>query len=382
MPDSILDRVAPGIKGIKPYQPGKPIGELEREYGVSNIIKLASNENPLGPPESARQAYRDCAVELALYPDGNGFDLKQAIARRHVVEPSCVTLGNGSNEILVLLAETFLTPEREAVYSQYAFAAYPIAVQCTGAKACVAPAGSADGKMPLGHDLDAMRACINERTALVYIANPNNPTGTWVADSELRRFLGDVPGHVIVIIDEAYWDYVDAGAYPDTTQWLNEFPNLVVTRTFSKAFGLAGLRVGYSISSPEIAGALNRARQPFNTSIPAQAAALAALSDSAHIQRSIEVNNDGLQFLSHAMDEMGLPCAPSVCNFILVDMGRPSAGIFDALLRAGIIVRPVKNYGLPHHLRISIGLPEENARLVHALRKVLDAEAGATGQFR
>ncbi len=377
MTDSVSDLIAPGIRGISPYKPGKPIAELEREYGVSNIIKLASNENPLGPGEKARQACRDCIADLALYPDGNGFDLKQALASRHGVAPSCVTLGNGSNDILVLLTETFLVPGREAVHSQYAFAAFPIAVQCTGASARVAPACEPDVDFSMGHDLQAMRECIHEHTALVYIANPNNPTGTWLSGSELRAFLKDTPGHVVVIVDEAYWDYVKESDYPDTTQWVNEFPNLVVTRTFSKAFGLAGLRIGYSVSSPEIADALNRVRQPFNTSIPAQAAALAALSDTLHMEKSVAVNNTGLTALSAALDDLGISYVPSVCNFVLADMGRPSGSIFEALLRAGIIVRPVDNYGLPNHLRISIGLPEENARLIRSLGEVLEKLFGA-----
>ncbi len=371
MSRSYKELAVSSIRALQPYQPGKPISELEREYGVSNIIKLASNENPLGPPPAALRALQSSAQDLALYPDGNGYELKQALAARHDVAPDSITLGNGSNEVLVLLAEAFLQPGLEAVYSQYAFAAYPIAVQCTGATARVAPAFGAGADMPLGHDLKAMSKLVNEKTRLIFIANPNNPTGSWLPATALRSFLESLPDHVVAVVDEAYWDYVDEPDYPDTTQWLGEFPHLVVTRTFSKAFGLAGLRIGYSVSSVEIADVLNRVRQPFNTSIPAQDAALAALGDSQHLRQSVAVNNKGLQLLGEGLDAMGIKCPPSVCNFVLADFERPVGEIFEALLRAGIIVRPVANYGLPNHLRISIGLKEENQRLLEALGSII-----------
>lgn len=368
-----MELAVAGIRSLKPYQPGKPISELEREYGVSNIIKLASNENPLGPSPAARSAIENALEDLALYPDGNGFELKQALAGRHDVEPAAITLGNGSNDVLVLLAEAFLTPDLEAVYSEYAFAAYPIAVQCTGARARVAAANPYDHAMPLGHDLAAMRSLINERTRLVFIANPNNPTGTWLPAPDLRAFLEALPDHVIVVIDEAYWDYVEEPDYPDTSRWLGEFPNLVVTRTFSKAFGLAGLRVGYSLSSPGIADLLNRVRQPFNTNIPAQVAAVATLNDRDYLERSVAVNRDGLAQLQTGLRELDISYVPSVCNFVLADMGGPAMDTYEALLRAGIIVRPVANYGLPNHLRISVGLAAENERLLAALRAAVPA---------
>ncbi len=360
-----------GIRSLKPYQPGKPISELEREYGVSNIIKLASNENPLGPSPAARAAINDALGELALYPDGNGYELKQTLAERHGFEPAAITLGNGSNDVLVLLAEAFLTPKLEAVYSQYAFAAYPIAVQCTGAQARVAPANGPGDAMPLGHNLEAMKQLVNERTRLVFIANPNNPTGTWLPATDLCEFLEALPEDVIVVIDEAYWDYVEEPDYPDTSTWITDFPNLVVTRTFSKAFGLAGLRIGYSLSSPAIADLLNRVRQPFNTNIPAQLAAVATLADDDYLERSIEVNRDGLAQLQAGLDKLDISYIPSVCNFVLADMGAPAGDTYEALLRAGIIVRPVGNYGLPDHLRISVGLAAENERLLAALGSVV-----------
>lgn len=376
MSQSPLNYAVPGIRALKPYQPGKPISELEREYGVSNIIKLASNENPLGPSPAARAAITEALSDLALYPDGNGFELKQALAERHQVEPAAITLGNGSNDVLVLLAEAFLTPSLEAVYSEYAFAAYPIAVQCTGARARVVPASPDDHAMPLGHDLAAMSKVLGNQTRLVFIANPNNPTGTWLPESDLRLFLESAPDSVITVIDEAYFDYVDEPEYPDTSSWLADFPNLVVTRTFSKAFGLAGLRIGYSVSSPAIADVLNRVRQPFNTNIPAQIAALATLADSEYLARSVAMNRDGLAQLGQGLTDLDIGFIPSVCNFVLADMGAPAGDVYEALLKAGIIVRPVANYGLPNHLRISVGLPAENERLLNALKTIV-AGAGA-----
>ncbi|CAN5242300.1 histidinol-phosphate transaminase [soil metagenome] len=372
MSNPFLELAAPGVTGLQPYQPGKPISELEREYGVSNIIKLASNENPLGPGDAACAAIAAEIAEVARYPDGGGFELKAALSRLHDIDPERITLGNGSNDVLVLLAEAFLTPATEAVYSEYAFAVYPIAVQATGACARVAPALPADDdENPLGHDLEAMAELLGDDTRLVFIANPNNPTGTWVDRDELHRFLGRVPDHAIAIVDEAYFHYIDAQDYPDATRWLDEFPNLVVTRTFSKAYGLAGVRVGYSLSAPGIADLLNRVRQPFNLNSLAQAAAIAALGDEAHIERSRMLNNQGLEVITTACAELGLRYVPSIGNFVLVDFDCPALPIYEALLRDAVIVRPVGNYGLPNHLRISIGVPDENERLIAALRKLV-----------
>ncbi len=370
MTNTFLELAAPGIRGLKPYQPGKPIAELEREYGVTDIVKLASNENPLGPAPRALTAIAAAAVELARYPDANGFDLKRALAARHGVGPECVTLGNGSNEVLVLLAESFLGPEAEAVYSRHAFAVYALAVQATGAIHRVADALPADDPQPFGHDLDAMAALVGPQTRMVFVANPNNPTGTWCDAQALERFVAGLPRDVIAVVDEAYFEYVSEPGYPDATRWVERFPNLVVTRTFSKAYGLAGLRIGYGISSPAIADILNRIRQPFNTSSLAQVAALAALEDTAHLARSVELNAVEMERVGEACRALGLAVNPSVGNFLLVDMATPVQSLFDALLREGVIVRPVGNYGLPNHLRISIGLPAENDRLITALEKV------------
>jgi histidinol-phosphate aminotransferase len=371
MTNAFLDLAAPGVRGLKPYQPGKPIAELEREYGVTNIVKLASNENPLGPAPGALAAIRAAAGDLARYPDANAFDLKRALAARHGVAPEQVTLGNGSNDVLVLLAESFLGPELEAVYSRYAFAVYPLAVQATGAVHRVAAALPGGHAQPHGHDLEAMAALVGPRTRVVFIANPNNPTGTWIEADALERFIAALPPQVVVVVDEAYFEYVAEPAYPDASAWLGRYPNLVVTRTFSKAYGLAGLRIGYAVSSAGIADILNRMRQPFNTSSLAQAAALAALADEAHLARSIELNALGLRQVGAACAELGLGVVPSVGNFLLVDVGAAAHPLFEALLRAGVIVRPVANYDLPNHLRITIGLPAENERLVAALAQAL-----------
>src|SRR5690349_4363259 len=255
-------KLAPaGVRTLAPYIPGKPLEELEREYGIRDSIKLASNENPLGPGPRALEAIAQTSRQIGLYPDGSGFKLKQALARKHGCSTDSITLGNGSNDVLVLLAEAFLSPQSEAVYSQYTFAVYPIAVQATGATARVAPANPDGHAMPLGHDLDGMARLINERTRLVFVANPNNPTGTWVGAGALKRFIAALPEQTLVVVDEAYIEYVDDPDFPDASRWLGEFPNLIVTRTFSKVYGLAGLRVGYALSNPGVADMLNRVRQ-------------------------------------------------------------------------------------------------------------------------
>jgi histidinol-phosphate aminotransferase len=363
----LRDLAVPAVQKIAPYVPGKPIEELEREYGVANIVKLASNENPLGPGPLAVEAIENAAREIGLYPDGNGFELKQALARRHGCDLTCITLGNGSNDVLALLAQAYLTADTEAVYSEYSFAVYPIVVQATGAVSRVAPALSDTAKMPLGHDLDAMRQLVGAKTRLVFVANPNNPTGTWVDTQPLRDFIASIPQTSLVILDEAYIEYATDALFPDSSKWLREFPNLVVTRTFSKAFGLAGARVGFALSNPDVADMLNRVRQPFNVSSLALSAACAALRDTQHLEKSVAMNRQGLDQLAHGFDAMGIRRYPSAGNFVLIDCAQPAAPLYEALLRAGIIVRPVANYGLPNHLRITIGTREQNERLLAAL---------------
>jgi histidinol-phosphate aminotransferase len=362
----------PAVLDIAPYVPGKPLEELEREYGIRDSIKLASNENPLGPGPKAREAMANAISNVGLYPDGNGFGLKQALAKKHACELSCLTLGNGSNDVLVMLAEAFLTAGTEAIYSQYGFAVYPISIQATGATARVANALPETHEMPLGHDLDAMRALINERTRLIFIANPNNPTGTWLSASDLEEFVRSAPAHVIVVIDEAYIEYAGAD-FADASKWLVRYPNLVVTRTFSKAYGLAGLRVGYALSSPDIANVLNRVRQAFNVNSIALAAARAALDDIEHLQESVAANSAGLIQLRDGLAKLPVRMLPSAGNFVLIDCRRPAAPIYEGMLRKGVIVRPVGNYGLPNHLRLTIGTAAQNQRMLAALADALRA---------
>jgi histidinol-phosphate aminotransferase len=367
-----FDLALPGVRSLSPYLPGKPISELERELGISNIVKLASNENPLGPSSKALEAVRRILPELHLYPDGGGFELKAALAAKLGVEANQITLGNGSNDVLELAARAFLSPAVTAVFSEHAFAVYPIATQAVGAQASVAPAHDGRCGPRYGHDLEAMARLVDAETRMVFVANPNNPTGTYLARTDLHRFLAELPEHVIAVVDEAYFEYVEAPDYPNAVDWLPEFPNLVVARTFSKAYGLAGLRVGYAVSSPAIADLLNRVRQPFNVNTPALEAARAALDDGEHLARSVQLNREGLLQLGEALEARKLAAIPSVGNFITFDLGRPAAPVYEALLREGVIVRPIANYGLPHHLRVTVGTAEQNALFLAALDRVLN----------
>ncbi|PHS69691.1 MAG: histidinol-phosphate transaminase [Methylophaga sp.] len=351
------------ITKLQPYVPGKPVEELERELGISNIVKLASNENPLGPSASVLAAIDGASKALSRYPDGNGFTLKTALAEKYQLDLEQITLGNGSNDVLELIARAFVLPEDEVLFSQYAFAVYPIVTQAIGAKSVIAPARD------YGHDLQAMSTLINQRTKLIFIANPNNPTGTYVAEKELEAFVQQVPEHTLVVIDEAYVEYGDGTV--DTIGWLNKYANLIITRTFSKAYGLAGLRVGYALSHPEVADLLNRVRQPFNVNNLALAAATTALKDNEYLAATKQLNNEGMAQLIAGFDELGLEYIPSKGNFITVDVNRNSEEVFADLLRQGVIVRPVTNYGLPKHIRVSIGLPDENERFLDAMRKIL-----------
>jgi histidinol-phosphate aminotransferase len=367
----ILKAATPGVQKLQPYAPGKPLAELEREYGISRAVKLASNENPLGPSPAVLDALRGEFNTLARYPDGNGFTLKAALAMHLDVDPAWITLGNGSNDVLEVVARAFLTPQSSAVYSAHAFAVYPLVTQAIGARARVAPAHDGSRGPAFGHDLRALREAIDADTRVVFIANPNNPTGTWLNGADLRAFIEAVPADVVVVVDEAYFEYVDAPGYPDAVRWLAEFPNLLVTRTFSKAYGLASLRVGYGVSQPALAEVLNRVRQPFNVNSLAQAAAVAALGDTAHLAAGIEINRQGMRQLENGFAQLRLEHIPSVGNFISVAVPGDAAEVYTALLREGVIVRPVANYAMPGYLRISVGLPEENRRCLEALGKVL-----------
>jgi len=360
-----LSLANPGVQGLRPYQPGKPLQDLEREYGITRAIKLASNENPLGPSAKALRAIAGLGGDLARYPDGNGFRLKMALASHLGVETNSITLGNGSNDILELLTRAFVRPEHEVIFSAHAFAVYPIVTQAVGAGAVVTPAKD------WGYDLDAIKDAITAATRLIFIANPNNPTGTWLGNTALKALLDDVPGHVMVVLDEAYCEYVEEPDYPNSLPWLGDYPNLVITRTFSKIYGLAGLRVGYSVSSPAIADILNRVRQPFNVNSMGLAAAEAALGDQGHVARSISSNTAGLRQYETGTLDLGLDYIPSVANFIAVDLGRPALPIYEALLHKGVIVRPVANYAMPNHLRITVGTQEDNRAVLDALAAVL-----------
>jgi histidinol-phosphate aminotransferase len=359
----------PGVQQLSPYVPGKPVDELARELDLdpASIVKLASNENPLGPSPKALEAIRSELAELTRYPDGNGFELKSRLAARCGVQINQVTLGNGSNDILDLVARAYLAPGLNAVFSQYAFAVYPISTQAVGAQGKVVTAKD------YGHDLEAMLAAIDANTRVVFIANPNNPTGTWFGPDALERFLARVPGNVLVVLDEAYIEFAEGDDLPDGLKYLARYDNLLVSRTFSKAYGLAALRVGYALSSAQIADVLNRVRQPFNVNSLALAAACAALDDAGYLTQSRQLNDSGMAQLEAGLRELGLSWIPSKGNFIAVDFGRDTAAINQALLRAGVIVRPVAGYGMPNFLRVSIGLPAENARFLDALAKVLNA---------
>lgn len=360
-----LDLTAPGLPGLNPYVPGKPISELERELGIRDSIKLASNENPLGPGPKARAAVATAIANLSRYPDGGGFELRRALAARHGVDSAAITLGNGSSDVLDLVARAFLAPGSESVFSQHSFAVYPIATQAVGAQARVAKAKN------YGHDLDAMASLVSNRTRVVWIANPNNPTGTWLEKTELYRFLAKLPTSCIIVIDEAYHEYVADPDYPDTSKWLSDFHNLIVTRTFSKVHGLAGLRIGYSMSDPRIAEIINRVRQPFNVNSVAQCAAAATISDKEHIKKSREINRIGMEILTEAFYRMGVEFIPSVGNFITINVARPANSVYETLLNQGIIVRPMGGYQLPTYLRVSIGLEADCLRFVDNLKAAL-----------
>jgi len=359
--------LAPGnIRDIAPYQPGKPISELARELGLeeASIIKLASNENPLGVSPLAQEAIKRVLGELARYPDGNGFELKQALSRRYGIEEARIVLGNGSNDVLELAARVFLYPGREAIYSQHAFAVYPLVVQAAGARGIEVPARD------FGHDLDAMRRAVTSETRLVFIANPNNPTGTLVGAAALEEFILALPRNVAVVVDEAYNEYLEDTARADSIGWLRRFPNLIVTRTFSKVYGLAGLRVGYAFAGAGVADLMNRVRQPFNVNTMALAAATAALDDRAFVRQSFELNRAGMKQITAGLKRLEIEFIPSFGNFVSFKVG-DGAAVFRKLLRMGVIVRPIASYGMPAYLRVTIGLESENTRFLAALEQAL-----------
>jgi histidinol-phosphate aminotransferase len=355
------------VRSIAPYQPGKPISELAREMGMdeAKIVKLASNENPRGIGPRTRAAIEAAIGDIARYPDGNGFELKQALAKRYGVDMASIVLGNGSNDVLELVALAFLGPGRAAVYSQHCFAVYPLATQARGARSIVVAAKD------YGHDLEAMAKAVDDETYVAWIANPNNPTGTFATGEAVEAFLRRVPERVLVVLDEAYNEYLPHDLKADSARWLKRHPNLVITRTFSKAYGLAGLRVGYALAHPSVADVMNRVRQPFNVNSMALAAAVAALDDMEFVARSYAENLQGLRQLEDGAKRLGLDFIPSFGNFITVRVaqdGKPAAEIYKRLLRRGVIVRPIGGgYGLPEHLRVTVGTAQENEKFLGAL---------------
>jgi len=364
---SDIANLAPAyIRSIAPYQPGKPISDLARDKGLepSQIVKLASNENPLGVSPNAHMAMMDALDEIARYPDGNSVSLRDAVCEKFNVTPSQLVFGNGSNDILELSARAFLAPGDEAVYSQHAFAVYSLVTQAVGATGVVVPAKE------FGHDLDAMLLAITPKTRMVFVANPNNPTGTLIGKVELKKFLSLVPKHTLIILDEAYDEYLTDELKAESIGWLAEFDNLVISRTFSKAYGLAGLRVGFGLTSNAIADLMNRVRQPFNVNSIAQAAAVASLGDDEFVERTRALNQAGMVQITQGLEKLGLTFIPSFANFVSFKVA-DARGVYERLLNQGVIVRPIANYEMPDYLRVSIGLFSENARFLEALAEAI-----------
>lgn len=364
---SELSALAPEyVRAIAPYQGGKPISELAREMGLneSDIVKLASNENPLGISPKAQMAIEDAIAEVARYPDGNSFVLREAVSQKFNVSPSQIVFGNGSNDILELAARAFLSVGDEAIYSQHGFAVYPLVTQAVGAKGIVVPA------IDFGHDLEGFLAAITPKTKLIFVANPNNPTGTLIAKDTLYAFLKRVPSDVLVVLDEAYDEYLSEQNKSEAIKWLSEFKQLIISRTFSKAYGLAGLRVGFGLMHPDVVDILNRVRQPFNVNSIAQSAAVASLADTDFVARSYAANQAGMMQITQGLKRLGLEFIPSFANFVSFKVANAST-VNQRLLKNGVIVRPVANYEMPDYLRVSIGLFSENERFLDVLAQIL-----------
>lgn len=367
MSSDFLALAVPGVQQLSPYVTGKPIEELAREIGMdpAQIVKLASNENPLGPSPRVLAAISGALADLTRYPDGSGFALKAKLCERFGLRAEQITLGNGSNDILDLVARCWLAPGRNAVFSAHAFAAYPLCTQAVGAESRVVPA------IDYGHDLDGMLKAIDDNTRVIFLANPNNPTGTWFDAPALEHFLDRVPDDVLVVLDEAYIEFSEPGELPNGLDYLDRYPNLLVSRTLCKAYGLAGLRVGYSASSAQVANVLNRVRLPFNVNSLALVAACAALDDPDYLERGRRANRQGRAQLEAGLQGLGLRWIPSRGNFLAVDLGRDAAPVNQALLQLGVIVRPIAGYAMPSFLRVSIGTEHENARFLEALKQAL-----------
>lgn len=367
MPRSIEELASPYLKEIRPYSPGKPVEEVERELGIKGAVKLASNENPLGPSPLALQAIRAALEGIHRYPDGGGYCLKRALSRKFDLDPDHFILGNGSNELIELCARCFLNPDDEAIIADPAFIVYKTVTQVIGGKPILVPLKD------FQHDLPEMARRIGPKTKLVFVGNPNNPTGTCVTPQEIGTFMASVPPEVIVLFDEAYFEYLPAELRPETIRYVVEGRFVLLLRTFSKIYGLAGLRIGYGIAPPDLIEVMNRARQPFNVNALAQVGALAALDDDAHVAMARRLNEAGKRYLYGKLEEMGIAYVPTFANFILVDVGRSGEEIAQALMRKGVIIRPMGPYHLPTHLRVTIGTPQENERFISAMREVLSS---------
>jgi len=356
-----------GVISISPYEPGKPIEEVSRELGIpeADIIKMASNENPLGASPLGIQAIKDCAENVFLYPDGDCYYLKRDLAEILGVKPENLLMGNGSNDVLQIIADTFIKPEDEVIYSRHAFVVYTLVTKIADAKAVVTE------MKDYTHDLSAMADAITDMTKVIFIANPNNPTGTMVTAEEVEKFMDRVPEDVIVVFDEAYYEYVTRDDYPQTLKYVHDGRNVIVCRTFSKIYGLAGLRVGYGIAKSDLVEVMNKVRQPFNVSMVAQLAARASLKDKDHVERSIKVNTEGKQYLYNELEKIGIDYVPSEANFILIHLDRPGPQVMKELLKYGVIVRPLVGYELPNSIRVTIGTREQNERFITCLKTVL-----------
>ncbi len=365
---NLCDLAPEYIHSIAPYQPGKPIYELAREIGLdeSSIIKLASNENPLGTSPLALEAMENALNEVMRYPDGNGFELKNSLSKKYAVNSEQIVLGNGSNDVLELAARVFLNPGTSAVFSQHAFAVYPLVTQATGATGIVVPAKN------YGHDIDAMLDAITPDTRIVFIANPNNPTGTFVPAPDVLRFLEHIPRDVLVILDEAYNEYLPDTSRVDTIKWLDIFPNLLITRTFSKIYGMAGVRIGFGLAHAQLSGLMNRIRQPFNVNSIGLAGALAAINDTEFVKRSYALNQAGMLQITTGLRQLGLTYIPSYGNFLSfkVENGK-TAAVYQYLLQKGIIVRPIGIYEMPEFLRVTVGLASENNKFLQLLESAI-----------
>lgn len=363
---SFVELANKSIRTLQPYQPGKPIEEVQRELGIKDVIKLASNENPLGASPKALSAIQSFLTKTALYPDASGHDLKAKLAALWQLDPLQFTLGAGSEALFTLVGHAFVRPGEDVLISQYGFATFAIATHIFQGNIITIPAKN------WGHDLEATLAAVTPNTRLIFLANPNNPTAAWHTHASLVNFFNQLPSHVLVVLDEAYAEFmVDEPDYPDSKQLLKYYPNIIITRTFSKLHGLAGLRIGYAVSHPDIADMLNRTKLPFNVSSLAMVGALAALDDHKFIAATLDLNRQGMQYLRREFEKMGLSYLPPAGNFLTVHMQKAAQPIYQALLEQGIIVRPLAGYGLPEFLRISIGTMDENQKIIEGLQKIL-----------